>query len=135
MSQQTFVGSCHCGHVRFEADIDIDDGTGKCNCTICTKMRFWGAVVKPASFRLLSGHGVLQDYRFNSESVHHPFCKYCGVHTFSHGNVEAVGGEFFSVNLACLDNACFTELADAPVRYYDGRNNNWMNPPEETRHL
>jgi hypothetical protein len=135
MPAKTFIGSCHCGHVRFEADIDIDSGTGKCNCSICTKMRFWGAIVKPSAFRLLNGQAVLTDYRFNSESVHHPFCKYCGVHAFTHGNLEAIGGEFFSINLACLDDANFSELADAPVRYSDGRNNNWFNAPEEVRHL
>jgi hypothetical protein len=136
MNAQTFVGSCHCGHVRFEAEIDVDEGTGKCNCTICTKLRFWGAVVKPSAFRLLAGRDALVDYRFNSESVHHPFCRYCGVHAFGHGNIEAIGGEYYSINLSCLDNASFTELVDAPVRYYDGRNNNWFNPPStETRHL
>ena len=135
MPTQTFIGSCHCGHVRFEVDIDLDSRAGqpahRCRCSICTKMQFSGAIVKPSAFRLLAGHAVLTDYRFNSESIHHPFCKYCGVHAFTHGDVEAIGGEFFSINLACLDDTNFAELADVSVRYADGRNDNRFTAPPQ----
>jgi hypothetical protein len=132
---KTYHGSCHCGTVRFEADIDLSAGTGKCNCSICTKTRNWGVTIKPAAFRLLSGGDALQDYTFGSHSVHHTFCRICGVRPFGRGDIPEVGGEFYSINLACLDDVEPAELIDAPIRYCDGRNNRWEQAPAETRHL
>lgn len=133
--KKTYRGSCHCGAVRYEADIEFNAGTAKCNCSICGKLRYWGALIEPDDFRLLSGESALSDYRFNTKNAENLFCKHCGVHSFHRGFVEAIGGAYVSINLACLDDLEPTELLEAPVKYKDGRNNNWLSVPSEARHL
>jgi hypothetical protein len=133
--KRTYKGSCHCGAVRYETDLDLSAGTGKCNCSICTKRRVWSALVKPADFRLISGADNLSDYQFGTLSGHHRFCKTCGVASFGDGYLEQIGGAYYSISLACLDDLDPTELAEAPVKYADGRNNQWWETPQETRHL
>ena len=135
MALQTYHGSCHCGAVRFEADIDFDTGTGRCNCSICTKLRKWGVILKPENFRLLSGQDDLSDYQFGTKSGHHRFCKHCGVHAFGDGYIEQIGGAYASVNVACLDDVPAETLINAPLKWADGRNNAWWETPAEVRHL
>ncbi len=132
---KTYTGSCHCGAVRFEADLDLSRGTGKCNCSICTKTRNWGISIKPDAFRLISGADAQSDYQFGTLSSHHLFCRHCGVRTYGTGYVEQMGGAYVAISLASLDDVDPAELIEAPVNYCDGRNNAWWNRPLETRHL
>jgi hypothetical protein len=133
--KKTHRGSCHCGKIRFEADIDLDAGTARCNCSICAKTRYWGAMVRPDAFRLLSGATDLGDYRFGTGSVHHHFCRHCGVNPFRHGHIKEMGGEFYTVNITCLDDVEPAELSRVPVAYADGLHDNWRSPPAETGYL
>jgi hypothetical protein len=121
--------------VQYEADIDLAQGAGKCDCSICTKTRNWSALIKPDAFRLISGEDALSDYRFGSKQGAHLFCRHCGVRSFERGHVKEIGGDYVSVKLACLDGLDPRELAEVPVRYTNGRDNKWWEPPAETRHL
>ena len=132
---KTYQGSCHCGAVRFEADLDLAQGTNKCNCTICTKTRNWNVIVKPDALRVVSGEDALSDYRFGTRQGSHLFCKHCGVRTFERGHLKEIGGDYVSIKLASLDGIDLAELVDAPVRFANGRDNKWWEPPAETRHL
>ena len=127
-------GSCHCGAVRYEADIDLAAGTIKCNCSICTKMRFWAVQVPSSAFRLLAGSDSLREYRFAARRDGHYFCRHCGINVFSTGHSARLGA-FHAVTVASLDDVAVEDLLAAPVRYIDGRNDAWDVPPVETRHL
>lgn len=130
-----YTGSCHCGAVRFECDLDLTQGTSKCNCSICTKARFWKAIVRADAFKLVDGRDDLQHYQFAGHSIHHFFCRHCGIKTFGRGHLEALGGEFYAVSVVCLDDVPAPELSRAPVRFEDGRQDNWANAPAETAYL
>lgn len=133
--EQKYKGRCHCGAIQFEADIDFEKGSAKCNCSICAKARAWGAIIIPDAFRLIQGEESLSDYQFGNKVTHHFFCKHCGVRPFERGFHESVGGDFYSVQVACLDEVDIEKVFSGPVRFADGRNDNYLESPDEIRHL
>lgn len=133
MSLNTYTGSCHCGAIRFEADLDLDEGSNRCNCSYCAKARAWFAFAKgPERFRLLSGAGI-SEYRWTPPGDPEPhltytFCRHCGIRTFARGNVEALGGTFHAINLPTLALAP-EQFASIPVRYINGRERRYDEAP------
>ncbi|HZW23458.1 GFA family protein [Noviherbaspirillum sp.] len=131
---KTYRGSCHCGAVSFEAEIDLTQSTYRCNCSICRRTRFWPAIAKPDGFRLLTGETDLTKYVFNTRKNHHYFCKHCGVRAFGIGNETPVG-KMVGINVMCLEGVSEEELSKVPVTYVDGLHDNWQNPPAFCSHL
>ena len=101
---KTYKGSCHCGAVLYEADIDLAQGTGKCNCTFCKKVRAWKAFVRPAAFRLPGGGDHVTGYHKHPQSSLKYFCQECGVRTHERGSADYMGGEFVGVFVNTLDD-------------------------------
>jgi hypothetical protein len=132
--KKTYQGSCHCGAVRFEAGIDLSQGTFKCNCSICFKSRAWLAAVPASDFRSISGEDKLHDYQFGRKSIQHVFCSTCGVRAYSHGT-DAKGNKSFAVRVNCLDDVDPQELIAAPVKYFNMLHDDFKSPPAQTGHL
>ncbi len=110
-----YTGGCHCGAVRYEADLALDQVIS-CNCSICRKRGWLLAFTSPDSFRLASGEEVLRDYLFNHEVIHHLFCSNCGVASFARGR-RPDGAEMIAVNARCLDDV---DLDSLTVKKVDG---------------
>ena len=130
---KTYRGSCHCGAVKFEAELDLTQSSYRCNCSICRRTRFWPAVATADGFRLLSGESELTQYLFNTKKNFHYFCKHCGVRAFGVGN-ETPMGKMYGVNLGCLDDVSDEVLSHLPITYVDGRNDQFA-PPTHFVHL
>lgn len=140
MAVKHYTGSCHCGAVRYEADIDLSKGTNRCNCSICTKARAWFLFVKADLLRLTSGAEALADYQWTPPgrphpSLHYRFCRTCGIRVFAQGELESLGGPFYAVAVASLDDVDPDELAAAPINYVDGRNGRYDQAPADIRSM
>lgn len=147
---QTRHGGCHCGAVSFACEIDLAPegqrspqirpgpwyaSTFRCNCSFCGKTRMWKGFVPSEAFRVLKGADNLTHYRFAEGEIDHTFCKSCGVYPFVSSHLEAMGGDFFCINVACLEDVTPEELAAVPIRYEDGANDDWDHAPAVTSYL
>jgi len=124
---KTYRGGCHCGAVKFEAELDLTQSSYRCNCSICRRTRFWPAVARPEGFRLLSGEADLTQYLFNTRKNQHYFCRHCGVRAFGVGT-ETPMGVMYGVNLGCLDDVSEEDLSRVPITYVGGRNDKFAAP-------
>jgi hypothetical protein len=139
MPLKTYCGSCHCGAVRFEADIDLSEGTYRCNCSLCSKVRGWFTLVSLDHFRQISGADAQTEYQWvpagqPAANLHYRFCGTCGIRTAGYGQHGPGGGPFYFIAIAALDNASADELAPS-IRYLDGRHNRFDRSPEDVRLL
>jgi hypothetical protein len=138
--KQTFSGSCHCGAVRFEADVDLAAGSRRCNCSYCAKTRYWKAFVGVDDIRLLCGTEVLGDYRapasvWSPDHIHHRFCTKCGVQLYSLAYLADWGGWFHALNIAAVDGIDQASLAAIPIVYEDGIADRQLERPAVIAHL
>lgn len=96
----THRGGCHCGRVRFEVEAPVLPEVVECNCSVCRMTGFLHLIVPASRFRLVAGEDDLAEYRFNTGTARHLFCRHCGVKGFY---VPRSHPDGWSVNLRCLD--------------------------------
>jgi hypothetical protein len=116
MANTHHLGSCHCGKVTYEVDLDLDKPVVTCNCSICKRSGSMLAFVPAAQFTLKSGEDALTDYQFGRKSIHHLFCATCGIKSFARGQMPD-GSPIAAVNVRCVEGV---DLARLKVQEYDG---------------
>jgi len=112
----THRGGCHCGAVRFEVSGPAAIEALSCNCSICNATGFLHLIVDKDDFKLIQGKEALTDYRFNTGTAAHLFCKTCGIKSFYVPRSHPGG---VSANVNCLDPASIAEVNITP---FDGAN-------------
>ena len=113
--KETREGGCHCGRVRFRAEVDLDL-LSWCSCSICTKKGILHLGSDPATFQLLRGKTALTAYTFGTGVAQHTFCSHCGMHAFY---IPRANPHRISVNARCLDDIDVAKLT--PRGFFDGR--------------
>lgn len=108
-------GGCHCGSVRFEAEVPPRPVVLDCNCSICAKTGFLHLIVPHGDFELVTGRDALISYRFGTGAAEHVFCGTCGIKSFYQPRSHP---EAWSVNLRALDEPGRLE---ATIEPFDGR--------------
>jgi hypothetical protein len=109
-------GGCHCGAVRFSAEVPGAVELLDCNCSICSKTGFLHLIVPHGKFALILGVDQLVSYRFGSGAAEHLFCRTCGIKSFYQPRSHP---KSWSVNFRCLDPG---HAIESTIRPFDGGN-------------
>ncbi|MBO6506366.1 MAG: GFA family protein [Kordiimonadaceae bacterium] len=109
-------GACHCGAVTFEVQAPAEIDVLSCTCSMCAMTGFLHLILEDEDFEITSGADNLTDYRFNTGTARHLFCKTCGIKPFY---VPRSHPDGWSVNANCLDKSTVKNMN---VSEFDGAN-------------
>ena len=123
---RTLKGSCHCGLVKYEANVSEQTAL-RCNCTFCIKPGFTCVFIPKADFKLISPPSTdeLGDYQANNKpDLHRYFCPKCATHIVREGKYEFKGQwtDFLAFNLVTLDTPQDgLDFSNWKLEYFNGR--------------
>lgn len=113
---ETKTGSCHCGSVVFEVDLEAGfQNLLRCNCSLCRRKGAVMASVPVDKLRVVQGEAKLSTYQWNTKQAKHYFCSICGIYTH---NRRRKNPNEFGFNVACIEGV--DPFALAGVRVADG---------------
>jgi hypothetical protein len=101
MTLRKYSGSCHCGAVQYDVEVDLDN-VNTCNCSRCSRLGVIWSFAQPEKFNLTKGADALASYLFNRKVINHRFCTTCGIEPFARGTLTR-GVEMVAVNVRCLE--------------------------------
>lgn len=142
-NKHTFNGSCHCGFIKYTANIALPPAgekvtASRCNCSVCHKSGFFSVSLDSSDdLHLLSPSSVSEvgDYIWRNPDIHQYFCPKCGIRVWGRGKYVLEGKEipFCAISARTLDldglEGDLKETMDMrnwKIQYWDGKKDNWM---------
>lgn len=113
-----FQGSCHCGGISYEVEVDREpEETIGCNCSMCQRRGHLLWFVPRANLQLKTPEADMRYYTFNHHRIRHYFCPTCGCGPFGMAQ-DKEGNETAAINVRCLEGV---DIAGLKIRMFDGR--------------
>ena len=113
--QDTYRASCHCGKVVAEADLDLEQPSFRCNCSICRRLGgLWG-YYRPDEVGVADPEGRLVGYVQGDRTLTTWHCGRCGCTT--HWSALDPAYQRAGVNLRMFEREVWEPL---PRRFVDG---------------
>ena len=112
---KSYTGTCHCGDVEFEFDVDaeeITDGLRR-NCSICKRLACVHSMkVDPKGLRLTKDEDKIHTYTWGDLEIPFTFCKNCGVYVYYNTDYQC------RVNMGCVDEV---DTFNLTTHFFDGK--------------
>ena len=101
-----YQGSCHCGKVRFEVELELDH-VRVCDCSICTRRGALNHRIPESDFHLWTPLDELTVYQWHTKTAKDYFCPVCGILPFRRPRTAPKN---WTINVRCLEGVDLTAL-------------------------